>query len=124
MRGTFGKRPAGSGEAEAEDVRTGDGVRRRSVRSFVIRAGRMTAAQRRALDELGERYLIRFEGDYLDLDRLFGRPASRTVEVGFGDGDALVALAGGEPTRDFLGIEVYPPGVGRLLAPVPRGRAR
>lgn len=93
-----------------------DDVRRRSVRSFVIRAGRMTAAQRRALDELGERYLIAFHGEPLDLNRLFGRPAARTVEVGFGAGDALIALAGSEPARDFLGIEVYPPGVGRLLA--------
>lgn len=76
----------------------------------------MTAAQRRALAELGERYLVDFSGAPLDLDHLFRRRASRTVEVGFGAGDALVALAGSEPTRDFLGIEVYPPGVGRLFA--------
>jgi len=76
----------------------------------------MTAAQRRALAELGERYLVEFSGNPLDLDRLFGRRAVRTVEVGFGTGDALVALARSEPTRDFLGMEVYPPGVGRLLA--------
>ena len=97
-------------------MHTEDDVRRRSVRSFVIRAGRMTAAQRRALDELGERYLVQFDGDFLDLDRLFGRPAARTVEVGFGAGEALTALADSEPARDFLGIEVYPTGVGRLLA--------
>ena len=76
----------------------------------------MTAAQRRALAELGERYLIEFQGEPLDLDRLFDRVALRTVEVGFGTGEALIALAGREPARDFLGIEVYPPGVGRLLA--------
>lgn len=76
----------------------------------------MTVAQRRALAELGERYLLEFSGDPLDLDHLFGRRASRTVEIGFGTGDALAALAGSEPARDFLGIEVYPPGVGRLLA--------
>ena len=76
----------------------------------------MTAAQRRALDEHGARYLIEFSGDTIDLDRLYGRRAPRTVEVGFGAGDALSALAGSEPGRDFLGIEVYPPGVGRLLA--------
>ena len=76
----------------------------------------MTAAQRRALAELGERYLLDFAGEPLDLDLLFGRNASRTVEVGFGNGEALIALAGREPARDFLGIEVYPPGVGRLLA--------
>ena len=97
-------------------MHTEDDVRRRSVRSFVVRAGRMTAAQRRALDELGERYLVEFHGEPLDLDRLFGRPAARSVEVGFGAGEALIALAGSEPARDFLGIEVYPPGVGRLLA--------
>ncbi|MCY4468910.1 MAG: tRNA (guanosine(46)-N7)-methyltransferase TrmB [Thiotrichales bacterium] len=91
-------------------------MRRHTIRSFVLRAGRMTAAQRRALADLGDRYLIEFSGDPLNLDRLFGRRASRTVEVGFGNGDALVALAGSEPGRDFLGIEVYPPGVGRLLA--------
>ena len=76
----------------------------------------MTAAQRRALDELGERYVIEFSESPLDLDRIFDRHAPRTVEVGFGAGDALASLAGSEPSRDFLGIEVYPPGVGRLLA--------
>ena len=76
----------------------------------------MTAAQRRALAELRDRYLLEFRGRPLDLDRLFGRRAPRTVEVGFGNGGALTALAAGEPARDFLGIEVYPPGVGRLLA--------
>ena len=116
MKGTTGNRPAGNDETRAVEVRTVDDVRRRSVRSFVVRAGRMTAAQRRALDELGDRYLVEFHGEPLDLDRLFGRPAARTVEVGFGAGEALTALAGSEPARDFLGIEVYPPGVGRLLA--------
>ena len=76
----------------------------------------MTAAQRRAIAELGDRYLVDFSGDTVDLDCLFGRRASRTVEVGFGTGDALLARAGSEPARDFFGIEVYPPGVGRLLA--------
>ena len=76
----------------------------------------MTGAQRRALAELGDRYLLDFAGEPLDLDSLFGRRAPRTVEIGFGAGDALLALASSEPARDFLGIEVYPPGVGRLLA--------
>lgn len=86
----------------------------------------MTAAQRRALAELGDRYLLDLTApDFtkpdcteprLDLDRCFARRASRTLEIGFGTGDALVGLASREPDRDFLGIEVYPPGVGRLLA--------
>ena len=86
------------------------------MRSFVVRAGRMTEAQRQALARHGGRYLIDFAGDPLNLDHLFGRRAPRTVEIGFGNGDALAALATGEPERDFLGIEVYPPGVGRFLA--------
>ena len=76
----------------------------------------MTVAQRRALAELGERYLLEYSGEPLDLDRLFARRASRTVEVGFGTGDSLLRLAACEPSRDFLGIEVYPSGVGRLLS--------
>ena len=108
--------PAGDGGADAPELRTEDTGRRRTVRSFVVRAGRMTEAQRNALAQHGERYLIDSAGGVLDLDRLFGRRAPRTVEIGFGNGDALAALAGREPERDFLGIEVYPPGVGRLLA--------
>ena len=111
MKERLGNGTVGSGEAPNEHA-----ARRRSVRSFVVRTGRMTAAQRRALAELGDRYLLEFEGDPVDLDRCFGRLAPRTVEIGFGTGDALVDLASSEPTRDFLGIEVYPPGVGRLLA--------
>ena len=76
----------------------------------------MTEAQRRAIAELGDRYLLDFSGAPLDLDIRFGRRAPRTVEIGFGTGDALAALARSEPARDFLGIEVYPPGIGRLLA--------
>ena len=116
MKGIPANGPAGEGDVKALTKHAGDTVRLRTVRSFVVRAGRMTGAQRRALTELGDRYLLGFTGDPLDLDRRFGRHAPRTVEIGFGAGDALVALAGGEPARDFLGIEVYPPGVGRLLA--------
>ena len=107
--------PGGDGGADAPEPSAGHTGRRRTVRSFVVRAGRMTEAQRRALAQHGERYLIDPAGGVLDLDRLFGRRAPRTVEIGFGNGDALAALAGHEPERDFLGVEVYPPGVGRLL---------
>ena len=95
----------------------GDGaVARRTVRSYVVRKGRMTGAQQRALAELGDRYLLPLSDGPVDLGRLFGRDAPCTVEIGFGNGDALLALAGSEPARNFLGIEVYPPGVGHLLA--------
>ncbi len=87
----------------------------RSIRSFVIRAGRVTDAQRRALEELWPRYGVDFSPAPLDLDALFGRRAPRVVEIGFGNGTSLAALAAGHPERDYLGIEVHPPGVGRLL---------
>jgi tRNA (guanine-N7-)-methyltransferase len=87
----------------------------RSIRSFVIRAGRTTEAQRRALDELWPRYGVDFAARPLDLNALYGRRAARVVEIGFGNGANLTALAASHPERDFLGIEVHPPGVGRLL---------
>ncbi len=87
----------------------------RSIRSFVIRAGRLTDAQRRALDELWPRYGIELGTQPLDFDTVFGRRAPRVVEIGFGNGEHLAALAARHPERDFLGIEVHPPGIGRLL---------
>jgi tRNA (guanine-N7-)-methyltransferase len=87
----------------------------RSIRSFVIRAGRLTDAQRRALDELWPRYGIEYGPQRLDLEAIFGRRAPRVVEIGFGNGEHLAALAAQHPEQDFLGIEVHPPGIGRLL---------
>jgi len=87
----------------------------RSIRSFVIRAGRLTDAQRRALDELWPRFGLEFDARPLDLDALFGRRAPRVVEIGFGNGEHLAVMAAERPQHDFLGIEVHPPGVGRLL---------
>jgi tRNA (guanine-N7-)-methyltransferase len=87
----------------------------RSIRSFVIRAGRLTDGQRRALDELWPRFGIDFDPHPLDLDALFGRRAPRVVEIGFGNGEHLASLAARHPERDYLGIEVHPPGIGRLL---------
>ena len=108
--------PGHGGAAAAGDRLAEGSPRRRTVRSFVVRAGRMTEAQRRAFTRLGGRYLIDPAGGPLDPDRLFVRRAPCTVEIGFGTGEALAALAVREPERNFLGIEVYPPGVGRLLA--------
>jgi len=87
----------------------------RAIRSFVTRSGRITSAQERALDELWPRYGVEPAAAPLDLDTLFGRRARRVAEVGFGNGDNLLALAAARPEDDFLGIEVHRPGVGRLL---------
>jgi tRNA (guanine-N7-)-methyltransferase len=88
---------------------------RQPIRSFVLRAGRITAAQRRALAELLPRYGIPYTPGPLDLDRAFGRSAPRVLEIGFGNGDTLVELAAAAPDRDFIGVEVHPPGVGHCL---------
>ncbi len=87
---------------------------RRTIRSFVRREGRITPAQRQALERLLPRYALP-QGP-VDLDAAFGRHAPRHLEIGFGMGDQLLALAEAHPEVDFIGIEVYRPGVGRLLA--------
>lgn len=86
-----------------------------SIRSFVIRAGRITPAQQRALEELWPRYGVEFSPAPLEAAALFGRAAARTIEIGFGNGDNLLELAAAHPERDFLGIEVHRSGVGRVL---------
>jgi len=91
------------------------GAPRRAIRSFVKRGGRITAAQQRALAELWPRYGVDFDGTPLELAALFGRRAPCTVEIGFGDGETLVALATAHPERDYLGLEVHAPGVGHCL---------
>ena len=88
---------------------------RRSIRSFVVRAGRMGPGQVRALAELGPRFVLPFAPQRADFDAVFGRGAPRVLEIGFGMGDATAKIAAARPETDFLGIEVHPPGVGALL---------
>jgi len=87
----------------------------RAIRSFVLRQSRITAAQQRALQTLLPRYGLDPEPGRFDFPLIFGRDAHRTLEIGFGNGATLLALAGAHPDQDFLGIEVHRPGIGRLL---------
>ena len=87
----------------------------RKVRSFVRRPGRATAAQRRAFAELLPRYGVGDAKQRLNLAHLFGRDAKRVLDIGFGDGEALLTNALNNPTVDYLGIEVHEPGIGHLL---------
>jgi len=91
----------------------------RRIRSFVLRAGRVTAAQERALSELWPAYGLEFADGPLDLGAAFGRSPERTaprcLEIGFGAGEVIGALAEAHPDIDYLGIEVHRSGVGRLL---------
>jgi tRNA (guanine-N7-)-methyltransferase len=88
---------------------------RRRIRSFVTRAGRVSTGQRRALDELGPRFVLPFDGQPLDWEKTFGRAAPRVLEIGFGMGATTAEIAARRPGDDFLGIEVHEPGVGALL---------
>jgi tRNA (guanine-N7-)-methyltransferase len=91
--------------------------RARPIRSFVLRQGRQTDAQKRAFTEHWPRYglIPAIGGTTREFDEVFGRSAPRVVEIGFGNGEQLLFAAQNEPARDFIGIEVHGPGVGRLL---------
>jgi tRNA (guanine-N7-)-methyltransferase len=93
------------------------GARNRPVRSYVIRGGRLTTGQARALEALWPRHGIDSQaGDSaLDYEALFGRRAPVIVEIGFGNGEATWRTAQAYPEQDFIGVEVHRPGVGRLL---------
>ena len=88
---------------------------RRAIRSYVLRQGRVSNAQRRAHDELLPRFGIAYEPGALDLDALFARPAPRILEIGFGMGETTAEIAAAHPENDYLALEVHTPGVGSLL---------
>lgn len=104
-----------SSDEKHESTTAPENTGRRGVKSFVIRAGRATAAQQRALEQLWPKYGIEYSATPLDLDATFARRAPRMIEIGFGAGEALLAFAQHHPEIDCIGIEVHPPGVGRLL---------
>jgi tRNA (guanine-N7-)-methyltransferase len=87
----------------------------RRIRSYVLRTGRMTPVQRRALEENWERWGLEYDGHQLAYDAVFGRSGPLVLEIGFGMGQSLVATAAAKPETNFIGIEVHKPGVGKLL---------
>lgn len=96
-------------------------ARHRPVRSFVRREGRLTPAQARACNELWPRFGCDWTpGTMLDLAAVFGNDRPVEVEVGFGSGEALLHLATTWPERNYLGLEVHRPGIGRLLRELAR----
>jgi tRNA (guanine-N7-)-methyltransferase len=85
------------------------------IRSFVLRQGRMSDAQKRYLDEGLPRFGVPYAKAPVDFDTVFGRSAPRILEIGCGMGETTVAIAAAHPENDYLGIEVHGPGVGSLL---------
>ena len=91
----------------------------RRIKSYVLREGRLTTGQERALRELWPVWGIEYEKKTLDPEKVYGRAdAPLTVEIGFGMGKSLVEMAGKAPERNFLGIEVHTPGIGACLADI------
>jgi len=89
------------------------------IKSFIRRIGRMTEAQRNALDTLWDKYCLDPEG-VCDFSEVFGRHAPIILEIGFGNGESLAKTAEDNPDKDYIGIEVHKPGVGNLLAQLER----
>lgn len=89
---------------------------KRAIRTFVMRTGRITPSQQKALETLWPEYGLTADGQPLNFQHIFGRTAPVTLEIGFGMGDTLITMAQQSPERDFIGIEVHLPGVGRTLS--------
>lgn len=87
----------------------------RTIKSFVLRQGRLTKGQEQALETLWPLFGVDMADTPLDFARLFGRVAPVTLEIGFGNGESLAQMAAAAPERDFIGAEVHTPGVGHLL---------
>jgi tRNA (guanine-N7-)-methyltransferase len=87
----------------------------RPIRSFVLRGGRLTDGQQRAMDELLPRYNADPGEGQLNFHALFGNRRPVVLEIGFGNGDATWQMASQSPEENFLALEVHQPGVGHLL---------
>jgi len=87
----------------------------RHIRSFVLRQGRVSPAQHRAVETLMPQFGIEYRAERLDLDAAFGRAAPKILEIGFGMGDSTATIAQAHPENDYLCLEVHTPGVGNLL---------
>ena len=85
------------------------------IRSFVLRQGRTTPAQKRALEELLPKFGLPFKNELLNPSEVFLRKAPLVLEIGSGMGDTTAAIAGAHPELDFIAVEVHGPGVGSLL---------
>ena len=99
-----------SGDGEAQR----DALKHRAIRSFVLRAGRMTPKQTRGMAEGMTRHGLSYSASPLDFAKAFGRSAPTVLEIGFGMGVTTVEIAAALPGTNFIAVEVHPPGVGNL----------
>lgn len=106
-------------------------MHKRPIRSYVVRGGRLTPSQQEAIENLWPLYGIdsgvenaiepgtekcgENDAGLINREAIFGRQAELVFEIGFGMGDSLVAMAAQHPERDYIGIDVHPPGIGTIL---------
>jgi tRNA (guanine-N7-)-methyltransferase len=107
--------PSTDNAPSAESATPEEALHLRRIRSFVTRAGRVSTGQRRAMDELGPRFVVPYTPGQPDWDAVFARRAPRILEIGFGMGATTAEIAAHRRDDDFLGVEVHEPGVGALL---------
>ena len=100
---------------ETDTPQPADAPFMRTIKSYVLRAGRMGSGQVRAFDQFGPQFLVPYRPERLDVQAAFGRRAPLILEIGFGMGDATAKIAQGRPDDNFLCCEVHEPGVGALL---------
>lgn len=93
----------------------------RTIKTYVMRAGRMTAAQEKAYNELSHKYCVPYDESPINFVDVFGNTNPIVVEIGFGMGAATVQMAKENPNTNYLGIEVHKPGVGRVLSEIRAG---
>jgi len=89
--------------------------KRRPIRSFVLRTGRMTPGQQRSYERNWSRWGLEYDRGLLDFEGVFGAPGTRVLEIGFGMGLSLAQMAEQSPDKYFVGVEVHRPGVGKLF---------
>lgn len=100
----------------ANDPDTSNEALHRRIRSFVLRQGRLTKGQARALQTEWPKFGLDYTAQPIDLNKVFGRTSSQKIlEIGFGMGETTARIAQAQPANDFLAVEVHTPGVGSLL---------
>ena len=92
-----------------------EALHHRPIRSYVVRGGRLTPSQEEAINSLWPVYGLENDQGLINRETVFGRSAELVFEIGFGMGDSLVAMASEHPERDYIGIDVHPPGIGTIL---------
>lgn len=103
-------------QPDGEDTRHSDKPQyRRGIKSFVIRAGRLTKGQEGALERQWPKLGLELSDEPIKVSEVFGRESQVVLEIGYGMGQSLIQMAKDAPEKDFIGVEVHLPGVGSLL---------